>query len=236
MKIASTQPTFLPYPGYFGLIDHVDYFVLMDNVSFASRSWQQRVLIRNKNIPTFITVPVIKKKLSGQFIINVDIDLSRNYIHKHLESIRHSYSKFPYFENYYSQIERVYLNNYKKLIDLNLAFIKLILFFLKINDKKLVYLSNLNISRIYQKDELILQICKSFKNVEQYTSTIGAENYLKNNKELNMNYNIKYFSFDYDKDEFFLYKNKNYHLSIIDLLFKYGDKSLDIIRSRFTVI
>ena len=24
MKIASFQPTFLPYPGYFGLIDYVD--------------------------------------------------------------------------------------------------------------------------------------------------------------------------------------------------------------------
>ena len=49
MRIASSQPTFLSYPGYFGLIDFVDKFVVMDNIQFASRSWQQRVLIQINN-------------------------------------------------------------------------------------------------------------------------------------------------------------------------------------------
>ena len=61
MKITSSQPTFLPYPGYIGLIQYVDYFIIMDNVQFASRSWQQRMLFSLNNKPYFLTVPVKKK-------------------------------------------------------------------------------------------------------------------------------------------------------------------------------
>ena len=63
MRIASFQPTFLSYPGYFGLINHVDKFVIMDNVQFAARGWQQRVLIKINNYPNYLTIPVVKKKL-----------------------------------------------------------------------------------------------------------------------------------------------------------------------------
>ena len=80
MKIASFQPTFLPYPGYFGLIDYVDKFIIMDNVQFAARGWQQRVLININKVPKFLTLPIIKKKLRSQLILDAKIDSSSNYI------------------------------------------------------------------------------------------------------------------------------------------------------------
>ena len=79
MKIASSQPTFLSYPGYFGLIDYVDKFVVMDNIQFASRSWQQRVLIKINNKPEFLTLPIIKKRLKTQLINNTKIDNSSKF-------------------------------------------------------------------------------------------------------------------------------------------------------------
>ena len=84
MKIASFQPTFLSYAGYFGLIDYVDKFVIMDNVQFAARGWQQRVLINVDNSPKYLTLPVIKKKLRYQLICDTKIDNSSDYIKKHL--------------------------------------------------------------------------------------------------------------------------------------------------------
>ena len=236
MKLAASQPTFLSYPGYFGLIDYVDYFVVMDKVSFSPRSWQQRVLIRNNSQSQFLSVPVKKKKLRGQFIMDVEIDETSNYIRKHLKTIKNSYSKFPFFDRYYPDLEKVYLKNYNKLIDLNVEFIKYILSILKIDLKKIVYLSDLNINEIYVKDDLIFQICRSFTNIDTYVSTYGAENYLRKNLKLYKSFSVKFFSFNFDEDEFFFY-NENYcHLSVIDLLFKHGEKTLDIIRSRFKII
>jgi hypothetical protein len=42
MRVAVTQPTFLPWLGYFELIDQVDFFVVLDNVQLARRSFMVR--------------------------------------------------------------------------------------------------------------------------------------------------------------------------------------------------
>ena len=38
-RVAIMQPTYLPWSGYFGLMQSVDVFVLLDSVQFARRSW-----------------------------------------------------------------------------------------------------------------------------------------------------------------------------------------------------
>ena len=44
--VAIMQPTFLPWLGYFDLMDQVDTFIFLDNVQFEKQSWQQRNRIR----------------------------------------------------------------------------------------------------------------------------------------------------------------------------------------------
>lgn len=46
MKVAITQPTYLPWLGYFDLVDQVDMFVVLDTVQFEKQSWQQRNRIK----------------------------------------------------------------------------------------------------------------------------------------------------------------------------------------------
>ena len=48
-KIAIMAPTFLPWMGYFDLINKSDIFVYLDNIQFNKRSWQQRNRIPNIN-------------------------------------------------------------------------------------------------------------------------------------------------------------------------------------------
>ena len=40
--ISISQPTFLPWSGYFDLIDSVEKFVFLNDVQFSRQSWQQR--------------------------------------------------------------------------------------------------------------------------------------------------------------------------------------------------
>ena len=58
MKIAIAQPTYLPWLGYFDLIDQVDAFVFLDNVQFEKQSWQQRNRIKTPTGLQWLTVPV----------------------------------------------------------------------------------------------------------------------------------------------------------------------------------
>ena len=61
MKLAISQPTFLPWAGYFSLIDYVDHFIFLDDVQFEKRSWQQRNYISLDKKKFLLTVPVISK-------------------------------------------------------------------------------------------------------------------------------------------------------------------------------
>ena len=87
MNLAITQPTFLPWAGYFGLIDQVDEIVFLDDVQFEKRSWQSRNKIKFQDKELYLTVPVIVKNKRLQKINEVQIDQSRNYISKHLKII-----------------------------------------------------------------------------------------------------------------------------------------------------
>ena len=42
MIVCIMQPTYLPWIGYFDLIDQSDVFVVLDTVAFSRQSWQQR--------------------------------------------------------------------------------------------------------------------------------------------------------------------------------------------------
>ena len=59
MRVAISQPTYLPWLGYFDLIDQVDVFVLLDDVQFEKQSWQQRNRIKTPAGLQWLTVPVI---------------------------------------------------------------------------------------------------------------------------------------------------------------------------------
>ena len=152
MKIAIMQPTFLPWPAYFALINHVDEFIFLDNVQFDKRSWQQRNFIISNNKKTLLTVPVASKSKFNQLINEVEIDQSSQYIKKHLRTIEMSYSKTEFYKKNIEDIFEIYKKNFKYLIDLNLTLIKLFLKKMKI-DTKIISASELNIKE--KKENLI---------------------------------------------------------------------------------
>ena len=73
-KIAIMQPTFMPYIGFFALIDYVDEFIFLDNVQFDKRSWQQRNYIKSNSKKELINIPVLSKNKFKQKILDVKID------------------------------------------------------------------------------------------------------------------------------------------------------------------
>jgi len=87
MKIAISQPTYLPWLGYFDLIDQVDVFVLLDSVQFEKQSWQQRNRIKTPTGLQWLTVPVEFRGRLGQRIMEVIIRDDPDLPKKHLRAI-----------------------------------------------------------------------------------------------------------------------------------------------------
>ena len=42
MKVGIVQSNYIPWPGYFDLIDDVDLFVFYDDVQYTPRNWRNR--------------------------------------------------------------------------------------------------------------------------------------------------------------------------------------------------
>ena len=144
--IGVTQPTFLPYPGYFGYINTVNNFVFLDDVQFAKRSWQQRNYICINKKKHLLTVPVISKHLYDQKINGVSIVKETSFYNDILLKIKLNYGKHKYFDSYYDKIINIFKKKPNKLIELNL---ELINFFINVLDikTKLHFSSNLKIQK-----------------------------------------------------------------------------------------
>lgn len=96
-RVAIMQPTYLPWMGYFDLIDQVDQFVLLDTVQFAKRSWQCRNRIRTaKPELELLSVPTLVAGLRDQTIRDVGI-ADAGFADRHLASIRHAYASAQFF-------------------------------------------------------------------------------------------------------------------------------------------
>ena len=100
MIIAISQPTFLPYEGYFALISNVEKFIFLDNVQFDKRSWQQRNYLTINNKPKLITIPVLTKGKFNQKINEVLIDYKNFDTEKFLNMIFLSYKSEKFLMNF----------------------------------------------------------------------------------------------------------------------------------------
>lgn len=230
MKIAISQPTFLPWQGYFALINYVDEFIFLDDIQFEKRSWQQRNKIKYIGNELLLTVPVITKNKYNQKINEVLIDQNSNYIDKHLKTIKLAYSKTKFFELYFPKISDIYNKKFKKLIDLNKNLIDFFLTELNII-KKISFSSDLRLSE--NKHFLIDKICK-LKKCTTYISTKGSQEYLNLINKKDITYKIKYFDF---KNELYQQTTGSFikFLSIVDLLFNKGTDSKLYLEKNFFI-
>ena len=122
-KVAIMQPTYLPWSGYFGLMQTVDVFILLDSVQFDKRSWQQRNQIKTPQGPQWLTVPVITKGLREQLIVDVEIDKNSDFVTKHCRSITQNYSNTHFFKEYSSELFLLLNQKKNHLVDLNTSII-----------------------------------------------------------------------------------------------------------------
>ena len=224
-KIIITQPTFLPYSGYFAALSICDEVIFLDDIQFSKRGWQQRNVIKTKNNKKFITVPVKSKNLFNQKISEVQIDKSdAKWKKKILGLIQENYKNSKYFSNYYSKIKQIIEKDRDSLMSLNLELINLILNFFEI---KLNILMSSELKNKKNKFELIEEIYFKQKATNLLT-TVGVKDYFPKIIE---KMNVTYYIYN-DKIKTYnqQYEGFESNLSVIDLLFNCGHNSKEFFK------
>ena len=121
--LAIMQPTFLPWIGYFALADRVDRFVVLDDVQFDKRSWQQRNKIKTANGPIWLSVPVLTKGRRDQTILEAQIQPEARFSETALKTIEHAYGKAAYFAPVMDRLAPAFEASGQGLCALNIALI-----------------------------------------------------------------------------------------------------------------
>lgn len=62
-KIAILQSNYIPWKGYFDLINMVDEFILYDDVQYTKNDWRNRNKIKTSQGLQWLTIPVYHKNL-----------------------------------------------------------------------------------------------------------------------------------------------------------------------------
>ena len=220
------QPTYLPWIGYFDLMDSADVFVFFDTVQFEKQSWQQRNRIRTGETESkWLTVPVIQGL--KQKICDVRIEASNPWRRKHWGTIYQHYKRTPYWGLYSEELSELYARPWDSLFDLNLALTMFLggQFGIK---TKTVRASQIPVSG--DKVGILANICHYVK-ADVYLSPVGSAGYIEENnifasEGISLLYQ-KYTHPVYAQ----LYDEFMSHMSAIDLLFNEGPASLEIIRS-----
>jgi hypothetical protein len=57
-KIAILQSNYIPWKGYFDIINSVDTFIIYDEVQYTKNDWRNRNQINSKNGLQWLTIPV----------------------------------------------------------------------------------------------------------------------------------------------------------------------------------
>lgn len=170
-----TQPTYLPWLGYFAAAREATDLVMLDSVQFDRRSWQQRNRVKSSNGPVLLTVPVLSKGRFDQLIKDVEIDQSQNMAIRHLRTLRHAYGKAPFFKRYIEEIEGILSKNHTRLGDLT---IELITHFVDILGLECRLSRSSELGCKGKKEDLLADICETI-GAHRYVSPVGASVYLR---------------------------------------------------------
>jgi hypothetical protein len=171
-SIAIMQPYFLPYLGYFQLINLVDVFVFYDDVNYIKQGWIDRNQILVNGEKSFIKVPLVGAS-SNRLIKDIEIVSDYKWKNKILKTIESNYKKAPFFNQAFEIISKEIefgVNNTIK--DLNVALIVSILKYLNIS-KEIKLSSNSYENKNLKRQNRVIDICK-LEIASRYINPIGG--------------------------------------------------------------
>jgi len=225
MILTAHQPVYLPWLGLFHKIALANTFVSFNQVQYIPKDWNNRNKIKTAQGGSWLTVPVLKSGHREKRLVDIKINNDVYWQRKHWKSIFFNYQKTPYFKKYADFFEDIYLHKEWHLLSaLNDTMLK---WFLDVLGIKVTFLDAGDFDFKGHKSDLVLDMCKQLGAKTYVFGALGRDYAdLDSFKQAG----IKPLFQDYTHPVYSQsYGDFISHMSIIDLLFNYGPKSLEVI-------
>jgi len=106
MRVVVLQSNYLPWKGYFDLIQNADVFVFYDEVQYTKNDWRNRNRICSKNGLHWLTIPVSRDSVRLK-ISEVRLPDPRWQV-DHFKTLYHCYRPAAYFHQIESLLREIY--------------------------------------------------------------------------------------------------------------------------------
>lgn len=229
MKVAIAQPTYLPWLGYFDLLDQVDEFVFLDSVQFEKQSWQQRNRIKTPTGLQWLTVPVVFRGRLGQKIVDVEIR-EPEFWRDHVRAIELNYRRAPYFQHYFEPIRDLLRSSAEcgRLATLTIQFVQ---WFARELGIQTPTVRTSELAAQGKRTQLLAEICSLLK-ADSYLSPLGSADYLLDEIDVLTQAGVDVAFQHYEHPTYRqVFPPFEPYASVLDLLLNHGGGSLEIIRS-----
>lgn len=175
MKLGIMQPYFIPYIGYWQLMNLVDKYVIYDDVNFIKGGWinRNRILVNGKvqyfNIPMLGASP---NKLINEIAVNNDDRI----IEKNLRVIQAAYKKAPYYQDVYPLMENILRCGRDNLAKYIIYSFGILCDYLDIHTEMIIS-SDLTKKNSLCGQDKVLEICRILGATEYYNAIGGKDLY-----------------------------------------------------------
>jgi hypothetical protein len=230
MILSVMQPGYLPWLGFFDRIQLSDVVVLLDHVTIEKNTKHQfanRNRVKGPQGALWLTIPVHARSDGAWLPINeVSLVDNQPWRTKHLQSLRSCYSRAPYFASLFDRIAALVMAPDNRLGPYTTQMIKGLNGLLGLER---ALLSSATLDLVMRKSDLIVEICEK----------VGADTYLSG--PFGRDYlDLAAFKERGIEVAFHGYQHPVYgqlfgefvsHLSIVDLMFNEGSRSLQLLSS-----
>lgn len=218
-SIGIHQPNFMPWLGYFKKISQSDKFIFLDSVKCSKNSYLNRNRFSTSkkfNNHFWLSCPLKKESYKKNIL---DVNLDSSFILKHIKHLKMRHAKTKEFK-YLEEIIKIYQsfekNNIFKIVNLNIATIKLTCDFLDIKTDFLLS-SQINPDQSKSKHFLLIDLIK-IAGGKKYISGHGAKTYQEDDEFLKEEIKVCYLKHNQNK----LVQINNENISMIDLILHFG--------------
>jgi hypothetical protein len=218
-RVAIVQSCYIPWKGYFDLIDRVDEFVLLDDAQFTKRDWRNRNRVKTRQGAQWLTVPV---QVKGRYLQRIDETLvsEPDWAERHWKTLQHAYGSAPCFEEVRPTIEVAYARvaQESRLSVVNRLLLEAIFPLLGVE-------TTLSWSTDYPgegtKTERLLEICRAAEATE-YISGPSARFYLDEQAFAARGIAVSWMDYEGYPEYDQLYPPFDHAVTVLDVLFNLG--------------
>lgn len=183
MKIGIMQPYFMPYLGYWQLLNAVDKYVVFDDVNYINRGWISRNNILMNGEAKFIKIQLIGAS-QNKLINEIQVTKDQKELKKILKTLECCYKRAPYYDRIAELIENIILNEESNLACYLYRSIQEVCNYLDIKTE-LILSSSIEKKNGIKGEDKIIDICKRLKADTYYNAIGGKELYKKEKFERN---------------------------------------------------